>query len=48
MEKAIGINIRKIRELKGLSQEYMASQLSLSQRAYSKLESGKHVCIGIA
>lgn len=41
MEKAIGINIRKIRELKGLTQEYMASQLSLTQRAYSKLESGE-------
>lgn len=41
MEKAIGINIRKIRELKGLTQDYMASQLSLTQRACSKLESGE-------
>jgi|SRR5690606_6632030 len=36
--KSIGNKIRKIRELKGFSQEYMASQLEMSQRAYSKLE----------
>lgn len=34
----IGERIRKIRELKGYSQEYVATQLSLSQRAYSKIE----------
>jgi|SRR5690606_41809810 len=36
--KAVGNKIRKIRELKGFTQDYMASQLEISQRAYSKLE----------
>ena len=34
----IGNKIRKIRELKGFTQQYMASVLEISQRAYSKLE----------
>ncbi len=38
MKNQIGSKIRKIRELKGLSQEYMSSRLSISQRSYSKLE----------
>lgn len=38
MKKNIGLKIRKLRELKGFSQEYMADKLSVSQRAYSKLE----------
>lgn len=33
--------IRQIRELRGYSQEYMAAQLNLSTRAYSKIESGE-------
>lgn len=41
MKKDIGSKIRQIRELKGYSQEYMASQLNVSQHAYSKLETGK-------
>lgn len=36
--KAVGNKIRKIRELKGFTQDYMATQLEISQRAYSKLE----------
>ena len=32
------MNIRKIRELKGFSQDYMAQQLSISQRQYSRIE----------
>lgn len=36
--KSVGNKIRKIRELKGFTQDYMASQLEISQRAYSKLE----------
>ena len=36
--KAVGNKIRKIRELKGFTQDYMAAQLEISQRAYSKLE----------
>lgn len=38
MDKQIGIKIRKIRELKGFSQEYMANNLGITQRAYGKLE----------
>ncbi len=38
MKEIIGHKIRKIRELKGYSQEYMAHKLNISQRAYSKLE----------
>lgn len=37
----VGQNIRKIRELKGLSQEFMASKLDISQSAYSDLENNK-------
>jgi transcriptional regulator with XRE-family HTH domain len=38
MEKRLGLKIRQIRELKGFSQDYLATQLGISQRAYSKLE----------
>lgn len=34
----ISSKIKKIRELKGLSQEYMAENLNISQSAYSKIE----------
>jgi transcriptional regulator with XRE-family HTH domain len=34
----IGKNIRSIRELKNYKQEYMADQLGITQRAYSKIE----------
>lgn len=37
-KKSIGDNIRNIRENLGYSQEYMASQLGLSQQAYSRIE----------
>lgn len=33
--------IKQIRELKNFSQEYMANQLDLSIRAYSKIEKGE-------
>ncbi len=36
----IGENIRKIRELKGFSQDYMAKKLNISQKAYSNIETG--------
>jgi len=36
--KEIGVKIRKIRELKGYTQGYMAQKLDISQRAYSKME----------
>lgn len=34
----IGFNIRKIREEKGLSQEYVAHELGINQSTYGKLE----------
>jgi transcriptional regulator with XRE-family HTH domain len=36
--KSIGQKIRKIRELKGFSQDYVASRLDMSQNNYSKIE----------
>lgn len=39
MNNAVGKSIRKHRELKGYSQEYMAHQLDLSQASYAKIES---------
>ncbi len=35
------IKIKQIRELKNLTQEYVAQQLGLSTRAYSKIETGE-------
>ena len=32
------MNIRKIRELKGFSQDYMSQKLNISQRQYSRIE----------
>ncbi len=34
----LGSKIRKLRELKGYSQEYMAASLDMSQNNYSKIE----------
>lgn len=34
----IGWKIKKIRELRNISQSYMAEKLSISQKAYSKIE----------
>ncbi len=36
----VGLKIRKIWELKGFSQEYVALQLNISQRAHNKIECG--------
>ncbi len=41
MKNNIGEKIRKVRELKGFTQEYMAGKLEISQRAYSKLENNE-------
>ena len=38
MSQNISETIRLIRESKGYSQEYMASQLNITQQAYSRLE----------
>lgn len=39
--KQITKNIRKIRELKGYSQDYVATQLNISQRQYHRLENSE-------
>ena len=36
----VAIKIRKAREFKNYSQEYLASKIGISQNAYSKLELG--------
>ncbi|HRN42306.1 MAG TPA: helix-turn-helix transcriptional regulator [Vicingus sp.] len=41
MKKNIGTKVRQLRELKGFTQEYIASQLGVSQRAYSKIETNE-------
>jgi transcriptional regulator with XRE-family HTH domain len=38
--KAIVANIRKIREFRNYTQEYLAVKLHISQNAYSKIELG--------
>lgn len=38
---AVGQKIRKVRELKGFSQEYVAKQLNITQKSYSNIELGK-------
>lgn len=38
MKGQFGDKIRKVREIKGFSQEFMSEKLNLSQRAYSKIE----------
>ncbi len=35
---SIGFNIKRIREIKGLKQEFIADKLGISQQAYSKIE----------
>ncbi|WP_445710289.1 helix-turn-helix domain-containing protein [Flavobacterium sp.] len=39
----IGKNIKQIRELKNISQDYMANALNISQSTYAKIESGQVV-----
>lgn len=36
----IAFKIRKVREYKNLSQEYLATKIGISQNAYSKIELG--------
>lgn len=38
MNTTISENIRKFRELRGFSQDYMAHKMNLSQSAYAKIE----------
>jgi len=37
----IGENIKRLREFRGYSQEYMATELNVSQRTCSNIESDK-------
>lgn len=37
----IGKKIKKLRELRNLTQDYMAEQLGISQSGYSKMEAGE-------
>lgn len=36
----VPLKIRRLRELKNLTQEHLADQLGISRRAYGKIESG--------
>jgi len=38
--KAVAANIRKIREQRNYTQDYLAAKLEISQNAYSKIELG--------
>ena len=38
--KSVAANIRKIREHRNYTQEYLAAKLNISQNAYSKIELG--------
>ena len=38
--KKVAANIRKIREFRNYTQEYLAAKLHISQNAYSKIELG--------
>jgi transcriptional regulator with XRE-family HTH domain len=38
--KSIAVNIRKLREYRNYTQEYLAFKLNISQNAYSKIELG--------
>lgn len=38
--KNVAVNIRKIREYRNYTQEYLAMKLAISQNAYSKIELG--------
>ena len=40
-DEELGINIRKIRNLRGLSQENIAESLNMSQKNYSRIENGQ-------
>jgi transcriptional regulator with XRE-family HTH domain len=37
----IGFNIKRLRDQKGYSQEFMASQLDITQASYARIESQK-------
>lgn len=40
--KSVASNIRRVREFRNYTQEYVARKIGISQNAYSKLELGFH------
>ncbi len=40
--RQVGSNIRKIREIKNFTQDFMASDLEMTRETYGKLEQGVH------
>jgi transcriptional regulator with XRE-family HTH domain len=38
---SLGQKVKRLREIKGWKQEYMADRLNISQQSYSNIESGK-------
>lgn len=38
---SLGHKVKRLREIKGWKQEYMADRLNISQQSYSNIESGK-------
>ncbi|WP_257667788.1 helix-turn-helix domain-containing protein [Parapedobacter tibetensis] len=40
--KTVANNIRRVREFRSYTQDYVASKIGISQNAYSKLELGFH------
>jgi transcriptional regulator with XRE-family HTH domain len=43
MDQLIGFKIKKVREIKNFSQEFVAGKLSISQSTYSDIETGKRL-----
>ncbi len=43
-DQELGVNIRKMRTLRALSQENMANVLEISQKSYSRIEAGELSC----
>lgn len=43
MSVPLGYKIRRVREFKNLSQQYVADELSVSQSTYSDMENGKTI-----
>ena len=39
--KNVGANIKRLRELKNLTQEYLAQELNMSQSQYQRIEAGR-------
>lgn len=37
----LGLKIKKVREIKGYSQEYISTQMGITQNSYSKIERGE-------